>query len=166
MLVAVAALIVACFGGGQSPEQPLSAGFLLGADPMTATVPMAAFAPPSPATLSEQVFSGTLRLIDVERAGEPLRHLPGFEFEFVQRGSDVIPLVTGVQRSSHPYWEIMLLPGKAWQAADDHGWTRISLPFALQERAANCTHNGVMSWLFRDGAVGRGRRRLHASGSC
>ena len=171
MLVAVAALIVACFGGGQSPEHPLSAGFLLGADPMTATVPMAAFAPPSPATPSEQVFSGTLRLIDVERAGgfraihdpwdrsgeigEPLRHLPGFEFEFVQRGSDVIPLVTGVQRSSHPYWEIMLLPGKAWQAADDHGWTRISLPFALQERAANCTHNGVMSWLFRDNAVSR-----------
>ena len=132
---------------------------------------MAAFTPPSPATAPGQVFSGTLRLRGVELAngfravhdpwdrsgeiGEPLRHLPAFEFEFVQRGSDVIPLLTGVQRSTHPYWEILLLPGTAWQSADDDGWTRVSLPFALQERAANCTHNGVMSWLFRGDAVSR-----------
>jgi hypothetical protein len=171
MLAAVAASIVACSGGEQAPGQALSAGFLLDADPMVAPVPMAAFTPPSPATEPGQLFSGTLRLMGVEQAGgfravhdpwdrsgeigEPLRHLPAFEYEFVQRGSDVIPLVAGVQRTAHPYWEIMLLPGTAWQAADDGDWTRVSLPFALQERAANCTHNGVMSWLFRDGAVSR-----------
>jgi hypothetical protein len=132
---------------------------------------MAAFTPPAAATAAGQLFSGTLRLIGVEQAkgfraihdpwdrsgeiGEPLRHLPAFEFDFVQRGSDVIPLVSGVQRSRHPYWEIALLPGKAWQSAEDRGWTRVSLPFALQERAANCTHNGVMTWLFRGDEVSR-----------
>jgi hypothetical protein len=171
VLAAGAALIVACSGDSQSLEQRLSASFLLGDDPLTAPVPMAAFTPPASATVPDQMFSGTLRLVGLEQAdgfraihdpwnrtgeiGEPLRHLPGFEFEFVQRGGDVIPLATGVQRSSHPYWEIMLLPGRAWQAADDRGWTRVSLPFALQERAANCTHNGVMSWLFRGDEVSR-----------
>jgi hypothetical protein len=170
VLAAGAALIVACSGGGQ-PEKPLSASFLLGDDSLTSPVPMAAFTPPSPATEPGQLFSGTLRLVGVEHAGgfradhdpwdrsgeigEPLRHLPAFEFDLVQRGSDVIPLLAGVQRSTHPYWEIMLLPGTAWQAVDDRGWTRVSLPFALQERAANCTHNGVMSWLFKGDAVSR-----------
>jgi hypothetical protein len=169
-LAAVAALIAACSGGGQ-PEKPLSASFLLGADPLTWPVPMAAFTPPSPATEPGQLFSGTLRLVGVEHAGgfravhdpwdrsgeigEPIRHLPVFEFDFVQRSSDVIPLLAGVQRNTHPYWEIMLLPGTAWQAAEDGGWTRVSLPFALQERAANCTHNGVLSWLFRGDEVSR-----------
>ena len=163
--------MVACSGGGQVPENPLSSAFLLGDDPLVAPVTMLAFTPPDTAATPAKVFSGTLRLVGVEHAGgfhvvhdpwdrsgeigEPLRHLPPFEFDFVQRGSDVIPLVTGVQRSSHPYWEIVLLPGRAWQAVDDRGWTRVSLPFALQERAANCTHNGVMSWLFKGDAVSR-----------
>lgn len=170
-VVAGVVLITACSGDRQLPEQPLSAAFLLGTEPLPAPVPMAAFTPPGKAMQPTQEFSGTLRLVGVERAtgfraihdpldrsgdiGEPLRHLPEFEFDFVQRGSDVIPLVTGVQRSSHPYWEIVLLPGKAWQAAEDGGWTRVSLPIALQERAANCTHNGVMSWLFRGDEVSR-----------
>ena len=163
--------MVACSGGGGAPEKPLSASFLLGDDPLVAPVPMLAFTPPDAAATPAQVFSGTLRLVGVGQAGgfravhdpwdrsgeigESLRHLPPFEFDLVQRGSDVIPLATGVQRSSHPYWEIVLLPGRAWQVPDDNGWTRASLPFALQERAANCTHNGVMSWLFRGDAVSR-----------
>jgi hypothetical protein len=169
--IAGVALIAACSGDRPMPEQRLPASFLLGEDSLTEPVPMLAFTPPSPAAMPTQTFSGTLRLAGIEQAGgfravhdpwnrsgeigEPLRHLPGFEFKFVQRGSDVIPLVTGVQRSNHPYWEIILLPGKAWQAAGDDGWTRVALPFALQERAANCTHNGVMSWLFRGGDVSR-----------
>jgi hypothetical protein len=171
MLAAGAALILGCSGGGPQPDRPLSASFLLNDDPLAAPVPMAAFTPPATAALPGQVFAGTLRLVGVEQAsgfeavhdpwdrsgeiGAPLRHLPAFGFDVVLRGSDVIPLVTGVQRSSHPYWEIMLLPGSAWQATDDDGWTRVSLPFALQERAANCTHNGVMSWLFRGDEVSR-----------
>jgi hypothetical protein len=171
VLFAVVASFIACSVDGPTSERSLSASFLLGSDPLTDPVPMLAFTPPVAATASGQLFSGTLRLVGVEQAkgfraihdpwarsgeiGEPLRHLPAFEFDFVQRDSDVIPMVTGVQRSSHPYWEIMLLPGTAWQSAEDRGWTRVSLPFALQERAANCTHNGVMTWLFRGDEVSR-----------
>jgi hypothetical protein len=171
VLAAGAALIAACAADQSLPEQELSAAFLLGEKPLAATLSMLAFTPPHPATAPGQRFSGTLRMSGGEQAagfraihdpwdrsgeiGEPLRHLPGFEFEFVQRGSDVIPLQAGVQRTSHPYWEIVLLPGKAWETAADRGWTRVSLPFALQERAANCTHNGVMTWLLRDDEISR-----------
>ena len=149
----------------------MSASFLLGDDPLVAPVPMLAFTPPEETAPPAEVFSGTLRLVGVEHAGgfrvihdpwdragevgETLQHLPAFEFDVVKRGDDMIPLVTGVQRTGHPYWEIVLLPGKAWRVPGDGGWTRVSLPFALQERAANCTHNGLMSWLFKGDAVSR-----------
>ena len=170
-LAAGVAFLAGCAGDRPLPGRELSADFLLGDAPMSATLPMLAFAPPATGAAPEHRFSGTLRLVGVEQAdgfraihdpwdrsgeiGEPLRHLPAFEFDLVQRGGDVIPLVAGVQRTSHPYWEIVLLPGRAWQSDADDGWTRVSLPFALQERAANCTHNGVMSWLFRDGEISR-----------
>ena len=48
--------------------------------------------------------------------GAPLRHLPDFEFDFVMRDGDIIPLAPGVQRRTHPYWEILVLPGKVWQS--------------------------------------------------
>jgi hypothetical protein len=169
--VATVAVLVGCAADERPARAELTARFLLGDAPLAAPVPMRAFAPPAAADAPRHVFSGTLRLVGTERAtgfrevhdpwdrsgdiGAPLRYLPEFEFEYVQRGSNVIPLVTGVQRRRHPYWEILLLPGTAWQEAGDQGWTRVSVPFALQERAANCTHNGVMSWLFRDNEISR-----------
>ena len=129
VLVAGAALVAACAGERPLPGRPLSASFLLGDDPLAEPVTMLAFTPPDVSAAPGQVFSGTLRLVSVEQAGgfeavhdpwnrrgeigEPLRHLPAFAFDIVQHGSDVIPLVTGVQRTDHPYWEIMLLPGNA-----------------------------------------------------
>ena len=59
-----------------------------------------------------------------------------------------MPLRQGVQRREHPYWEVILQPGKAWNEAGDGDWTRVAVPFSLQERSANCTHNGVLMWLF------------------
>jgi hypothetical protein len=50
----------------------------------------------------------------------------------------------------------MVEPGRVWDEAGDGGWSRAALPFALQERNANCTHNGLLTFLFRsDGAVSR-----------
>jgi hypothetical protein len=53
----------------------------------------------------------------------------------------------------HPNWEFILQPGRVWQSPGDGDYARASLPFALQERNANCTHYGVMTWLF--GAAGK-----------
>ena len=82
--------------------------------------------------------------------------MPPFSFEFIQDGRDLIPLQRGVQASEHPYWEFILEPGKVWEEPGDRGYTRASIPFSLQQRNANCTHNGLLTFLFKsDGAVSR-----------
>jgi hypothetical protein len=153
-------------------RQRLTRSFLLGDEAFTETVSMHEFAIPGIATRPSNLFSGSLRLIATHRSGrfepvsdiwdrlseigEPVRHLPEFDFQFFQRGYDIVPLQRGVIRREHPYWEVILQPGKAWNEAGDGGWTRASVPFALQERSANCTHNGVLMWLFKDsGEVSR-----------
>ncbi|WP_050759410.1 serine hydrolase domain-containing protein [Luminiphilus syltensis] len=78
--------------------------------------------------------------------GAMLHELPNISFQFSQQGSDLLPLAEGVQRSSHPYWELILQPGKVWSDPSDQGWSLASIPFSLQERAGNCTHNGVLTW--------------------
>jgi hypothetical protein len=158
------------------PDSPptrafLSAEFLLGEDPLHQPVPTAAFSPaagPPPnheftGMLSIDIRPGAGRLATrVDRfdyvADDRLRlsELPPFRYEFVQDGSNVVPTRRGPQASTHPYWEFILEPGQAWTEPGDAGWTRVALPFALQERNANCTHNGVMTFLFRgNGEVSR-----------
>ncbi|SEL72316.1 CubicO group peptidase, beta-lactamase class C family [Colwellia chukchiensis] len=81
-------------------------------------------------------------------------YLPKFDFEFIQHGSHLIPVTRGLISTGHPNWEYILEPGRIWQESSDQGYSRASLPFALQERNANCTFNGVMSFLFKEnGAI-------------
>src|SRR3546814_12265440 len=42
------------------------------------------------------------------------------------------------------------LPGRVWDEAGDNGYSRVALPFALQPKNANCMHNGVLTFLFKD----------------
>ena len=85
-----------------------------------------------------------------------ISQLPPFNFDFVQDNNELIPLKRGIQASDHPHWEIILEPGKAWDEAGDEGYTRASIPFSLQERNANCTHNGLLSFLFKsEGSISR-----------
>ncbi|MFT7287602.1 MAG: hypothetical protein ACI87W_001716 [Halieaceae bacterium] len=131
------------------------------------TVPRAMrdFSMPPGARAPVQAVSGTLALESPEfnsgfrilrdyydreqSVGTALRQLPAVRFRFSQRGSDLLPLTQGVQRSTHPYWELILQPGRVWIDPNDESWIRASIPFSLQERAANCTHNGVLSWRMR-----------------
>jgi len=149
----------------------LTRSFLSGDQTLDTPQSMQEFSMPAAATEPQYVFSGSLRLLATDSSGhfrivrddwdrlkeigEPIRHLPEFEFEFVQRGHDIVPIRRGVQRRDHPYWEIILQPGKAWNEERDGEWTRASVPFSLQERSANCTHNGMLTWLFRDAEISR-----------
>lgn len=72
--------------------------------------------------------------------------LPPFEFNFVQDGDFLIPLRRGSIPSSHPLWEYILETGHISRDADQPSLRRVSLPFALQERNANCMHNGVFNF--------------------
>jgi hypothetical protein len=103
-------------------------------------------------TLTLSIVNGTLTEQGTALAGSyttPNR-LPDFSFQFVQHGTHLIPLQRQLIATSHPSWEYLLLPGRVWQENGDNGYSRVALPFALQEVNANCTHNGVMTFLFKD----------------
>lgn len=102
-------------------------------------------------------------------AAEPARELarlPVIAFDYQLTGHTLLPLQRGLQRSAHPHWDFLVEPGRAWREDSDGDTVRVSLPFALQEKNANCTHNGVLQLLL-DPARGSSRALvLIASETC
>ena len=76
-----------------------------------------------------------------------------FDYAFVQHADALIPVQRGPIRSSHPWWEVMLEPGRVWDEPGDSGWTRAAIPFALTQKNSTCVHNGVLMFLFNDEKV-------------
>ena len=165
-------------GGGSDPDfDPLTgngnvsrsqlglAALTTGAEP-AATLDYSHIALPANAAMPTHHFEGRLalageatggrftELVDTFRytgsADSPHKHLPEFDFEFVQTGSHIVPVRRDAIANSHAYWEFVLLPGRVWNEAGDNGYSRVALPFALQQKNANCMHNGVMTFLFKD----------------
>ncbi len=151
--------------GNVSRSQLGSAALTTGAEP-TATMDFSNFALPANAAMPTNHFEGRLvltgeatggrftKLVDTFRytgnADSPRKHLPEFDFEFVQTGSHIVPVRRDSIANAHPDWEFVLLPGRVWNEAGDNGYSRVALPFALQQKNANCLHNGVMTFLFKD----------------
>jgi len=128
---------------------------------------MQAFAPPPGAQPPSNVFEGRLTLDigksagtfqvlndqfgDATSNGRAAQHLPPFDFDFVQAGDALVPVRRGAIPSTHPEWEFILEPGRVWDQSGDHGMTRAAIPFTLEERNANCMHNGVLTFLYGKG---------------
>ena len=74
--------------------------------------------------------------------------LPEMELRFVQGGSYLVPVTQGLVYSGNPYWNYIIGPGRIWHENGDGEYARASFPFTLVERNQNCTHNGVMTFLF------------------
>ena len=122
------------------------------------------FALPANAAEPREQFRGRLALIAPEshavmkilrddygyssQPQSPSSHLAPFEFEFVQSGSYLIPVQQGLAITGSPAWNYIIGYGRVWREQDDLGYTRASFPFALVERNQNCTHNGVMTFIF------------------
>lgn len=132
-------------------------------------VNLSAYAPPPDAQAPTQVFEGTLKI-----SGEPSTRTvlvdPGFlsaaqlaaartfpsdfDYAFVQDGDVLLPVRRGYIVTDHPLWDFVLEPGRVWNELGDHGYTRAALPFELIQKHMNCTHYGVMLFLFKsDGAI-------------
>jgi len=171
LLTLLTALLASC-GGMPVHEPVLTADYLTGDAELMGPLSTVEFTRPASAGTATAQLTGVLTLTEPRRHGylralhdpfdlagqraDAINFLPEFQFTFVQRGDDLIPLQRGVIRTAHPYWEYILQPGKVWHEPGDGKWSRASLPFALQERSANCTHNGLMTWLFdADGNVSR-----------
>lgn len=131
----------------------------------TGLIDFGAFALPANAAEPTNVLQGRLTLHNTATAGgfaevkdsfnytgsadDPRKHLPPFDFEFIQTGSHVFPVQRGSIASTHASWEFVLSPGRVWNESTDAGFTRAAIPFALQQRNANCIHNGVLTFLFK-----------------
>lgn len=129
-------------------------------------VDLSAFAVPGNAANPSNNFQGTLAFTAVQRGWTSVRDtagyasigsikkMPDFNYQFVQHGTHLIPVNRGLQITSHPVWELILEPGRVWDENSDNGYSRAAIPFAIQEYGANCTHNGVLSFLFKsDGSM-------------
>jgi len=137
---------------------------LRGADLLTPVDETAAFAMPAAAAEPEENFEGTLTLKSnssnahfsllsdvfqlVANGPSPWKRLPAFQFQFVQSGSYLIPVQQGLQITGDVVWNYIPGTGRVWREADDAGYMRASLPFALVQRNQNCVHSGTMTFLF------------------
>ncbi|MFI0163502.1 hypothetical protein [Streptomyces sp. NPDC017095] len=160
-------------GSGAVSRSVLTAATLAGGV-ATGTVTNDAFALPAAAAAPTHAFEGTLTLRGVARAGgfrtikdtygyaatAALRHLPPVSIDLVQNGSHVIPAVRGLQITGSAYWNLIVEGGRAWNENGDGGRTRVSLPFALVERNANCVHNGLLAFLFDGGTISQVRYQI------
>ncbi len=131
-------------------------------------ISMSAFAPAADASAAVNLFRGRLSFDPIVTgfaihrdtfnydgdASLRVRTLPQFAFDLAQDGDTLIPLRRGPVPGEHPSWEYALEPGRVWQEPGDDGMSRAALPFALIETNANCTHNGVLTFLFdNSGAI-------------
>lgn len=131
-------------------------------------VALSAFAPPAGAQAPAASFEGTLRVTGIPSTRTILadrafltpgqiaaaRTFPDFEFDFVQDGSVLLPVRRGYLATANPHWDVVLEPGRVWNEAGDRGYTRAALPFTLVQKHMNCTHYGVMTFVFRgDGSI-------------
>lgn len=144
-----------------SRRAALSAAAL--AEPFTGPVATAAFTPPDTVAAPGNTLQGVLTLGDVRVSTRLLsdlfkydsaatsgwKTLPPFAFAFVQDGARLIPVERGPQPSRHSDWEFVVEPGAVWDEPGDQGFSRAAVPFSLQEKNANCLHNGVLTFLFK-----------------
>jgi CubicO group peptidase (beta-lactamase class C family) len=79
--------------------------------------------------------------------------LPAVTLDLVSDGTALLPVRRGVIPGAHPAWDWVFEPGRAWRDAQDPTVTRAVLAFSVQERNANCLHNGMMA--FAVDAIGR-----------
>jgi CubicO group peptidase (beta-lactamase class C family) len=132
-----------------------------------APIDFRSMAPPQEVSHPEHTFEGRLELLDEATSGnfknvangeglsEEEKHLPEFDFEFVQSGDHLVPVQRGLVVTEHPTWNTILEPGRIWQEAGDQGFSRASFPFTLTPKNGNSSFNGTMTFLFDDRRVSK-----------
>lgn len=140
-------------------------------------IPNTAFTPGVDAAEARAPFLGTLRLTETEMITEPAafaprsvlgrdpKLFPGVAISFFTDKGDLVPFTQDVIRygSSHvgrSYWDIIVQPGRVWSLPADGGWSRAGFPFALVNSIEGETHNGLATFLYKDGRVSNVRFQI------
>jgi hypothetical protein len=129
-----------------------------------------AFIPGSDAPSEHAPFLGTLRLAETKMATQPAlfsprlvmgrdpKLFPGVAISFFTDNGDLVPFTQDVIRygssgRGRSYWDIIVQPGRVWSQPNDGGWSRAGFPFALVNSIEGETHNGLATFLYKDGRV-------------
>jgi hypothetical protein len=129
-----------------------------------------AFTPGSDAVAEHAPFLGTLRLAETEMTTKPTGFsppsvlgrdphvFPGVAISFFTDKGDLVPFTQDVIRyasnkQGRSYWDVIVQPGRVWSLPDDGGWSRAGFPFALVNSLEGETHNGLATFLYKDGRV-------------
>ena len=158
-------LLLAVLAGGaraQGPDGPPLSAATLNGERLGGLSPVSAFMPGPDARPPAARFVGRLTLTpkarpdgvvvrtDTEPAAVDTRPAwPPLSVELVQDGDRLIPAERGPIASASADWEWLVDPGRVWTDPADGGFTRAVLPVALEERNANCVHNGRLLVLFK-----------------
>lgn len=159
-------------GNGNVNRTMLTYAFLTGGSDPGSRVDVSGYGVPAQAAQPVNAFEGTLSLSGEATGGSFVelkdtfrytgtgdttrKHIPEFSFQFVQTGTHLVPVQRGSIPATHPEWEYILEPGRVWQENADNGYSRAAFPFSLHQKNANCMHNGLMTFLFRnDGSVSK-----------
>ncbi|MBS0393292.1 MAG: hypothetical protein JSR54_01635 [Proteobacteria bacterium] len=164
---ALVSVPVAAHGGVASAALPMSD--LLTQHAASAPVANAAFAPGSDA-LAAPAFAGVLRIAQAAMRAEPqlerpvvggrdARLFPGVSLEFLTIGDVLVPVQRGeMVRETQPvkvpsYWRVIPQFGRIWREPGDAPWSRAAFPLMLVNDTENHAHQGLATFLYRDGEV-------------
>jgi hypothetical protein len=129
-----------------------------------------AFIPGSAALSEHAPFLGTLRLTETKMTTQPAvfsprlvmgrdpKLFPGVAISFFTDKGDLVPFTQDVIRygssdRGRSYWDIIVQPGRVWSQPEDNGWSRGGFLFALVNSIEGETHNGLATFLYKDGRV-------------
>ena len=91
--------------------------------------------------------------------GRDARLFPGVTLEFATLGETLVPLERGqMVRESRPgaapsYWRVIPQFGRVWREKADGDWSRAAFPLMLVNDTENHAHQGLATFLYRDGQV-------------
>jgi len=167
-------LPVHCLAGIASTVLP--AERMQSADPGPRPVLNAAFAPGSD-DRTAPAFTGTLTISPSPLLAQPelrtpvlegrdARVFPGVTLSFVTEGATLIPVERGeMVRETAPgavasYWRVIPQFGRVWREAADGGWSRAAFPLMLVNDTENHAHQGLATFIYKDGQVSRLRMQF------
>jgi CubicO group peptidase (beta-lactamase class C family) len=181
VLVLVLAFATAPFAGGAGPaSDALPVELVKSGKPTTAPVPNAAFIPGPDATVALE-FSGTLKIAQSAMQTKPVlpvpivdgrdaRLFPAVALSFFTIGDVLVPVERGrMVKETLPaptgkigttgkalapsYWRVIPQFGRVWREKADGDWSRAAFPIMLVNDTENHAHQGLATFLYKNGEV-------------
>jgi CubicO group peptidase (beta-lactamase class C family) len=91
--------------------------------------------------------------------GRDARIFPGVELEFFTAGDVLVPVQRGEMvretgaGATPSYWRVIPQFGKVWRERGDGDWSRAAFPIMLVNDTENHAHQGLATFLYRQGQV-------------